>query len=79
MLCARLMRGTSSSENAVTPRAARASTTAPCVAGCRKLIVTAPSRSKATSSIAGACTASRTSVVESTDSRSAASAAPAAR
>ncbi len=79
MPCARLIRGTSSSENAVTPRAASASTTAPCVAGWRKLIVAAPLRSAGTSSTAGGCTPSNTSAAPRSAALSVSIAAPASR
>ena len=51
MLWARLVRGSSTSENAVTPRAASASTMLPCAGRLqRKLIEAAPACSSATSS-----------------------------
>src|SRR5713226_7669129 len=50
------MRGTSSRLKAVTPRLASARTMSPWVAGCRKLITTAPFLMRSTSAIEGACT-----------------------
>jgi hypothetical protein len=59
--CAREMRGTSSRLNAVTPRFARARTMSAWVAGCKKLISTAPLLMRLTSPIVGASTLSTAS------------------
>ena len=49
MLCARVMRGRRSSENVVTPRAARRRTVSACWNGCRIATSSAPSRKSSVS------------------------------
>src|SRR5205823_13895310 len=62
--CAREMRGTISSEKAVTPCAARALTAAALAAGCRKPTETAPLRMALTSASEGGCTRRTTSAAD---------------
>src|SRR5713226_8124006 len=76
MLCARVMRGTSSTASAVTRFAARARTRSGNLPGCMKATTIAPGRSAAISDSVGTCTLNTTSPCERVSSVDAAIVAP---